>query len=175
MELIAYDPEWVLKYLRESAAVAEAMGEILVAIHHVGSTAIPGIRAKPIIDMLAEVRDLSGLDARTAQMETLGYEVMGEFGIPGRRYFRKNDPDGLRSHQVHAFESGSPQIKRHLAFRDFLRAHPHFAAQYNFLKIQLAERFPNDVSRYTDGKDDFIREVDAKAVMWVASSAFEGM
>lgn len=164
--LVPYDPAWARDFARESSAVAAAMGHLLVAIHHIGSTAIPGIRAKPVIDMLAVVSDISLLDGKAAQLEELGYEVMGELGIPGRRYFRKDNPEGIRTHQIHAFQVGSPQIARHLVFRDFMRAHRERAEQYDALKHRLAELHPDDVARYTDGKDDFIKEMDARGAAW---------
>ncbi len=163
VELKPHDPRWVVDYKRESAVVAEAMGDACAAIHHIGSTAISGICAKPVIDMLAVVRNVEALDARSPQMEALGYEVMGEFGIPGRRYFRKDDALGNRTHQIHAFAVGSLQIARHVAFRDFLRAHPEYAKEYDALKQRLAAQFPSDISAYTDGKDGFIARVDALA------------
>jgi len=164
--LVPHDAKWAEAFARESAAVAGALGELLIAIHHIGSTAIPGIRAKPIIDMLAVVHALSPLDARTPLLEALGYEAMGEFGIPGRRYFRKDDAGGNRTHQIHAFAAGSPQIARHLAFRDFLRAHPDDAARYEALKERLAQAFPSDIASYADGKDASIQEIGARAAEW---------
>ena len=167
--LTANDPRWAIYYEHESAAVTGALGDACVAIHHIGSTAIPGICAKPVIDILAVVRSVEALDARSAQVEALGYEAMGEFGIPGRRYFRKDDALGNRTHQIHAFAAGSPQIARHIAFRDFLRAHSGYAEEYGALKQRLAAQFPSDISAYTDGKDEFIARVDALAAEWQSS------
>jgi GrpB-like predicted nucleotidyltransferase (UPF0157 family) len=150
--------------------VASALGELLLAIHHIGSTAIPGIDAKPIIDMLAVVNAISEVDSRNAELQALGYEAMGEYGIPGRRYFRKDDAGGNRTHQIHAFQEGSPQIERHLAFRDFLRAHGEFADQYVALKRRLAELHPTDIEAYATGKDEFIKEMNARAAAWRAAS-----
>ena len=169
--LLPHDPRWSAEFARESAAVTEAMGDAFAAIHHIGSTAIPGISAKPVIDMLAVVRNVESLDARIPQVEALGYEAMGEFGIPGRRYFRKDDALGNRTHQIHAFAAGSPQIARHIAFRDFLRAHPGYADEYDALKQRLAAQFPSDISAYTDGKDEFIARVDALAAEWQSSAS----
>jgi GrpB-like predicted nucleotidyltransferase (UPF0157 family) len=167
--VVPHDPRWAEEFDRESLVVAEAMGDVLQVIHHIGSTAIPGICAKPIIDMLAVVGDLSVLDERTARMAARGYEALGEFGLAGRRYFRKDDREGNRTHQVHAFQAGSPQIERHLAFRDFMRAHRDCALQYEALKCRLAELHPADISSYTDGKDEFIREMDVRAAVWRCS------
>ena len=167
--VVPYDPAWTGQFARESPAVASALGDLLVAIHHIGSTAIPGMDAKPIIDMLVVVSSITGVDGRGAAMQALGYEVMGEFGIPGRRYFRKDDAAGQRTHQVHAFQAGSPQIERHLVFRDFLRTHGAYAEEYAALKRRLAKLHPNDIAAYTDGKDQFIREMDAQAAAWRGS------
>jgi len=147
-----------------------ALGPVVLAVHHIGSTAIPGICAKPVIDMLAVVADLTAVDRRTAEMEQLGYEVMGELGIAGRRYFRRDDSAGRRTHQIHAFGDGSPHVTRHLAFRDFMRASPAFADQYGNLKRELAEANPHDMHAYMDGKDSFIKEVEARALEWRAAA-----
>lgn len=171
VHLVPHDAQWADEFARESSRVAEAFGEWHVVIHHIGSTAIPGICAKPVIDMLAVVRDVARLDAQEAEMQALGYEALGEFGLAGRRYFRKDDARGQRTHQVHAFQAGSPQIARHLAFRDYLRAHPGVAREYEALKQQLAARHPADISAYTDGKDALIAEIDARAAAWRASGA----
>jgi GrpB-like predicted nucleotidyltransferase (UPF0157 family)/RimJ/RimL family protein N-acetyltransferase len=169
VHLVPHDPQWAAEFDRESSLVTNAFGDLLVAIHHIGSTAIPGISAKPIIDMLAVVSEVALLDANESPIKALGYEVLGEFGITGRRYFRKDDHNGNRTHQIHAFQTGSPQIERHLAFRDFMRVHPDNANQYDALKRRLAEQSPADISRYTDGKDAFISEMDAKAASWLAA------
>jgi len=164
-----YDARWPAEFTRESAAVASALGSTLVGIHHIGSTAIPGIHAKPVIDMLAVTSDVALLDESATRLEALGYEALGEFGIAGRRYFRKDNRAGERTHQIHAFQVGSPQIARHLAFRDFLRAHPDHASDYDALKQRLAESHPTDISGYTDGKDSFIHDIDARAASWVSA------
>jgi GrpB-like predicted nucleotidyltransferase (UPF0157 family) len=158
-----YDPTWSVAFARESRAVVAALGDVVLTIHHIGSTAIPGICAKPVIDILAVVRDLRALDSETSKMEALGYEAMGEFGIAGRRYFRKDDKQARRTHQIHAFAEGSPQIARHVAFRDFMRAHPAHAADYDALKQKLALLHPENIGAYTDGKDAFIAKIDAWA------------
>ncbi len=96
-------------------------------------------------------------------MEALGYEARGEYGIAGRRFFRRDDKHGDRTHQVHAFEDGSPQIARHLAFRDYMIAHPETAQEYSDLKRELVAQHPNDIEAYMDGKNEFIQEVDKRA------------
>jgi GrpB-like predicted nucleotidyltransferase (UPF0157 family) len=164
--VVPYDPHWADAFAAEAGAVAAALGDNLLEIHHIGSTAIPGIHAKPVIDMLAVVSEIDSVDRDAARMAALGYEAMGEFGIAGRRYFRRDNAAGQRTHQVHAFEHGSPDVARHMAFRDFMRAHPVLAAQYGELKQRLAEVFSNDAEAYMDGKDSFIQEMQTRALAW---------
>jgi GrpB-like predicted nucleotidyltransferase (UPF0157 family) len=116
VEVVPHNPTWRHEFERESKQVTLALGENVVAVHHIGSTAIPNIYAKPVIDLLVEVKDITQVDEHSSEMEALGYEVMGEFGLPGRRYFRKNNEAGVRTHHVHTFAAASPEIERHLAF-----------------------------------------------------------
>jgi GrpB-like predicted nucleotidyltransferase (UPF0157 family) len=173
--VVPYNPAWPEEFARECGSIAAAFGEIHITIHHIGSTSVPGMHAKPVIDILAVVASIDAVDAKNAHFTTLGYEPLGEFGIPGRRYFRKNNPAGDRTHQIHAFQRGSQQIERHLAFRDFLRAHPAEADQYAALKRRLAEEHPDDIEAYMDGKDGFIRDIDAKAAAWREEKISNGL
>jgi GrpB-like predicted nucleotidyltransferase (UPF0157 family) len=168
VDVVPHNPRWREASEVESKRVTDVLGENVVAIHHIGSTAIPGIYAKPIIDLLVEVKDIIKVDEQSSAMASLGYEVMGEFGIPGRRYFRKNSEDGVRTHHIHTFKVGSEQVKRHLAFRDYMIAHPEDAQRYSELKRGLAREYPTNIDRYMDGKDAFIKEIDEKAAQWQA-------
>jgi GrpB-like predicted nucleotidyltransferase (UPF0157 family) len=150
----------------ESKSVADALGGNVVAVHHIGSTAIPSIYAKPIIDLLIEVKDIIEVDRQNLAMESLGYEVMGELGIPSRRFFRKDNQESVRTHHIHTFEIASAQVERHLAFRDYMLAHPEDAQKYSELKRELARKYPQNIDRYMDGKDVFIKEMDNKAAQW---------
>jgi GrpB-like predicted nucleotidyltransferase (UPF0157 family) len=114
------------------------------------------------------------LDGQNAAMESLGYEAMGEYGIPGRRYFRKSNGEGIRTHHVHAFAAGSAEAERHLAFRDYMIAHPEDARAYSELKRKLAAEHPRNIDGYMDGKDAFIKEMDRRAAEWRASSTVPG-
>jgi GrpB-like predicted nucleotidyltransferase (UPF0157 family) len=120
--------------------------------------------------MLAEVAAIDQIDSRNRFMVEIGYEVMGEFGILGRRYFRKDNAAGFREYQVHAFASGSPDVDRHLAFRDYLRAKPDVAHEYSELKRRLADKHPDDMEAYMDGKDAFIKEAQRLALEWRRSA-----
>jgi GrpB-like predicted nucleotidyltransferase (UPF0157 family) len=137
-------------------------------VHHIGSTAVPGLAAKPIIDIVLEVSDLAALDAHNSQMEEIGYKPRGEFGIPGRRYFQKGGDN--RTHHLHAFLRGDPNVVRHIAFRDYLRRHPEVAREYGDLKRRVARTCDNDVERYCDGKDAYVKRVEAMAVKEHASN-----
>lgn len=163
--IVPHDPTWKVMFERESVCISHVLRENVVAIHHIGSTAIPGIYAKPIIDILVEVKKIAGLDD-PLPMASLGYEAMGEFGIAGRRYFRKENAH-KRTHHVHVFEAGSAQVTRHLAFRDYMLAYPEDAQRYSELKRRLAREYPTDIEKYMDGKDGFIQAIDEKAAFWM--------
>ncbi len=168
VEVVPHDPKWQEAFEVESKKVTHALGENMITIHHIGSTAIPDIYAKPIIDLLVEVKDIVKVDEQNSFMELLGYEVMGEFGITGRRFFRKDNQKGVRTHHLHIFEVGSEQVERHLAFRDYMIAHPQEAHRYSELKRRLAREHPTNIDGYMDGKDGFISEMDLKAAQWCA-------
>lgn len=165
VEIVPPNPAWPDAFQSESRRVALALGNNVTTIHHIGSTAIPGIYAKPVIDMLVEVRDLTQVDANESAMIALGYEALGEFGI--RRYFRKDNTDGVRTHHAHIFEHSSPEVARHLAFRDYMIAHPEVAQQYGDLKRQLADQLNrDDIEGYMDGKDEFVKTMEKRALDW---------
>jgi len=162
VEVVPHNPEWRSLFQQEADAITLPLGANFAAIHHIGSTSIPGIFAKPIIDILIEVENIQQVDEQVTAMENLGYAAMGEFGIPGRRYFRKDNTEGDRTHHVHIFQVGSPEIGRHLAFRDYLIAHPQEAQVYSELKQQLAKAYPHDIEAYMDGKDAWIKVIDRR-------------
>lgn len=161
VRVVPHNPEWKQAFTTESQKLAIVLAENLVTIHHIGSTAVPGIYAKPIIDFLIEVKEIELVERQTSAIEQLGYEAMGEFGLVGRRYFRKENPSGIRTHHVHIYQTNSPDIKRHVAFRDYLIAHPQIAKQYSQLKQELAQKYPHDIEAYMDGKDKFVKQVEA--------------
>lgn len=165
VNVVPYDPQWRERFVQEAAALRDIFGDLLVALHHIGSTSVPGLPAKPIIDMLPVVWDITRVDARNAAMMALGYEPMGEFGILGRRYFRKGGDH--RTHQLHVFQYDNREaIDRHLAFRDYLRAHQDDAERYGALKVELARRHPTDIIAYMEGKDPFIKAMEHTALLW---------
>ncbi|OKH29079.1 GrpB family protein [Chroogloeocystis siderophila] len=166
VEVVPHNPQWRDAFVKEKQHILQALGNNVVAIHHIGSPAIPHIYAKPIIDLLVEVKAIAKTDQCNLSMIALGYEAMGEFGIPSRRYFRKNNTAGVRTHHVHAFEVGKPEVEKHLAFRDYMIAHLEDAQEYSKLKRELARKYPYDIDSYMDGKHGFIQQMNEKAAKW---------
>ncbi|MDU5144223.1 MAG: GrpB family protein [Paenibacillus dendritiformis] len=163
-----YNEQWDNMFLDEAQKIEEIFADELLDIHHIGSTSVPGLKAKPIIDMMPVVKDIEKMDSFYEKMEGLGYESMGEFGMPGRRYFRKGGDN--RTHQVHVFQADNKEdIQRHLAVRDYLRTHPEAVKQYGDLKEKLANQFPKDIEAYMDGKDTFVKELEKRALHWYMS------
>lgn len=167
VRVLPHDVRWGRIFAEEARSLRASFGPAAVAIHHIGSTSVRGIVAKPVIDVLLEASCVEALDAedRLAAVRVRGYEAMGEFGIPGRRYFRR-DIAGRRAFQVHAFNAGSPAAGRHLAFRDFLRTHADVALRYSVLKEGLAAAHPNDMNAYIEGKNPFIEKTERRALAW---------
>lgn len=155
-----YDPRWPLAFAEEAARIREACGgDALAAIEHIGSTAVPGLAAKPIIDIMPGVLDIGRAERLIPAMQSLGYESLGAYGIERRLYFRRGEP---RSHHVHMVELGGEFWRRHLLFRDHLRANPAQAAEYARLKRELASRFGVDREGYTAAKTGFIERCLAR-------------
>ena len=166
IEVVPHDPAWSREFAGEARRIRDALGDVVAAVHHIGSTAIPGFPAKPVIDICLEVRGLGLLDQQASEMVRLGYQALGEYGIPERRFFLQDDPKGVRTHHAHAFETGSWGVKRHVAFRDYMIAHPPAAEAYGQLKEELLGRHSGEEEPYIEGKGPFIREHEARAVDW---------
>ena len=168
IRVVPHDPRWHEMFQDEVASLRNILGDSAREVHHMGSTAIPGICAKPIIDVLVVVRDIAAIDGFDETMRARGYLPKGENGIPGRRYFVKGSEE-THTHHVHIYQAGNPDIQRHLAFRDYLIAHPEEARGYGRLKEDLARRFATDGASYTRGKDVFVQAIDRKANRWNAN------
>ncbi len=162
--VVPYDPIWPDLFKIESKIISKCVGLNLVFMEHIGSTAVPSLASKPVIDILLSVRNLEQLDKSSSLFEIQKYEVMGELGIKGRRYFRKGGDK--RTHQIHAFKENDPHLIRHLAFRDYLIAHPKVMSEYADLKTELAQTCNHDIDVYCDGKDPFIKHHEQLALKW---------
>jgi GrpB-like predicted nucleotidyltransferase (UPF0157 family) len=165
VEVVPYNPEWKQQAHDEARRIAAALGANAAAVHHIGSTSVPGLPAKPTLDFLVEVHDILVVDQCNPAMLELGYQPKMENGIPGRRYFQRKCGE-VHTHHMHTFQRGHPQIERMIAFRDYLIAHPAEAQAYSQLKEQLASIFTCDALSYTNGKTQFIQEIDRKARQW---------
>lgn len=165
VEVSSYREKWTFNFAEEAEKLKLIFGDVVVAIHHIGSTSVPGLKAKPIIDIMPVVQDIGILDHYNQAMRNIGYEPKGENGIPGRRYFQKGGDN--RTHHVHFYEVGNIEIKRHLAFRDYLKSHPEAMKRYGELKERLAQQFPYDVDSYIKGKELLVNEIEEKALKWI--------
>lgn len=164
IEVVPYDASWSRQFEAARWLIDAAIVGLKARAHHIGSTAVAGLQAKPIIDILLEVETVAELDGYQRNFEAIGYECLGEFGMPGRRYYRKGGDE--RTHQIHAFDAGSPDVMRHIAFRDYLRAHPDVARQYGQLKQRVAMTCRHDISSYSEGKAEFVRTHERYALAW---------
>ena len=164
VRLVDYDPDWP-RQAQERIARLRVLEPVLLAAHHIGSTAVPGLIAKPIIDLMPLVNDIAALDLERGAVEALGYAWHGEYGIPGRRYCTA-DIGNRRVAQLHFFAMGDPGVLRHLAFRDYLRAHSGIAAAYAAEKRRARDMHPGDHHAYGAEKHGWINRVEAEALAW---------
>jgi GrpB-like predicted nucleotidyltransferase (UPF0157 family) len=161
---VEYDPRWPTLYEEERERILAVVGDLIVAIEHIGSTAVPGLGGKPIIDIMPAVQRLADAEQCIEPLEGIGYEYVPEYNeaIPERRYFHKG-PAQADTFHLHVVERASDFWERHLLFRDWLRAHPEDAQEYYCLKRELAARFGRDREGFTDAKSVFIESVVARA------------
>lgn len=162
IEIVEYDPRWPVLYTEEQARVKVALGDLVERIEHIGSTSVPGLSAKPIIDILVLVAHLGPVDPYIERLESLGYAYFPVLGTADRYAYGKGIP---HTHHLHIVEQGSLAHLLPLAFRNYLRTHSEAAQQYEALKRTLARRFPHDRAAYNQAKTDFIRSIEAKARM----------
>jgi GrpB-like predicted nucleotidyltransferase (UPF0157 family) len=152
--LVAWDPAWERTFAAIRARVAEALGDVAVGIEHVGSTAVAGLSAKPIIDVDVVVRREQDVAVAIARLATIGYEHLGNLGIIGRDAFRA--PAGAPPQHLYVCPASSAELRAHLIFRDALRRRPELATAYDALKHELAAAYRNDRDSYAEGKSRFI-------------------
>ncbi len=168
MRIVEYDPAWAEGAAAEIGRIAAAVGGTAVRIEHVGSTAVPGLAAKPIVDLQLSVADVDARSLYVVQLESLDYLFAPDPASPDFHFF------GLpaarpRTHHLHVCAAGSEDERRHLAVRDYLRAHPEEVARYGALKRGLAARAPGDRLAYIEGKDTYVAALECRALAWAAS------
>lgn len=155
--VVEYDPAWQQTFDLLRARLESVLGDLAVEIEHVGSTAVPGLASKPIVDIDVVLRSETDLPEAAAALATLGYAFIGDLGVAGREAFRA--PAGDPEHNLYVCAAGATELQRHLTFRDALRADPALADQYAQLKRELAERYRDDRDTYTEGKTPFVTRV----------------
>ena len=154
-----YDEAWAQSFADIKAEIQDALGELALRIEHVGSTAVRGLSAKPIIDVDIVIRDYSLFLAVAAKLEAIGYRHEGDLGIAGREAFKYDGKDHLQQHHLYVCPEDSPELKRHVAFRDYLRSHPEAVRAYSRVKEEGARLYPYDIDKYIEHKSPFIEEI----------------
>jgi GrpB-like predicted nucleotidyltransferase (UPF0157 family) len=155
---LPYDPEWKVQFGLVRDMLAGSLGEITLAIEHVGSTSVEGLAAKPILDLDVVIATRYDLPEVERRLVTLSFFHYGDGDIPGREIFRRTFEDEFMAYHVYVCAQDSVELSQHLAFRDWLRSHPEDRDAYGRLKTELAARFPHDIDGYMAGKHDFIQE-----------------
>ncbi|MFE6690198.1 GrpB family protein [Streptomyces sp. NPDC057743] len=172
VQIVEYDPQWPVVFGRLAVVIRDGLGPLVLRIEHVGSTAVPGLPAKPVVDMDAVIPAGADPAEAIAALRSLGYAHEGDLGIPGREAFAA--PEGTPAHHLYVCAADSTELARHLAFRDFLRAHPESSRRYGALKRELASRHRDDRSAYTVGKSAFIEDALAQVRAEARRAAGQG-
>jgi GrpB-like predicted nucleotidyltransferase (UPF0157 family) len=168
IRIVDYDRAWPVMAEQELRRIKDAVGDLAVRLEHVGSTAVPGLAAKPIIDLQLSVAVIEPRERYVAPLERLGYLFAPTPESPDYHFFGK-PPERPRTHHLHVCETGSEHELRHVAVRDFLRRHPDEATRYAALKRALVARHPQDRLAYIDGKDEYVTALEQRAVTWARS------
>lgn len=163
VRIAEYDPRWASMFEEARREIVGRCGAAVVAVEHIGSTSVAGLAAKPVIDIMAAVESLGDAQALVGPLAAIGFEYVPKNEFPGRRFFRRGRR-GAGTHHLHVVERGGRQWRRHLLFRDYLRAHPETAAEYGRLKRELAALHGPDRGAYTDAKTPFIESVVERAL-----------
>ena len=156
VRLVEYDARWPALFLAEERRIRDHCGALALRLEHVGGTSIPGMCAKPVLDIAAGRPRDTPVQGFIDALQQAGYEHRGERGVPGRQYFRRGQP---RAYHVHLVEEGGPLWRDYLAFRDYLRAHAEAARQFTDLKRVLAARFARDREAYMNAKSSHVQNI----------------
>ncbi len=162
VKLIPYSPKWKDSFEKEKRRLQKSLGDFVISIEHIGSTAVPGVSAKPIIDIAVVVKSIKSPDKLIKLLETLGYEYKQDNDVLGRLFFTKG-PEKKRTHYIHVVELKGKEWKNLILFRDYLLSHKKAVHQYTELKNKLAKSYALDRKSYTSGKDEFIKTIIMEA------------
>ena len=160
--VMPYDERWVQDFEAIASEIRDSLGELALAIEHVGSTSVPGLSAKPIIDIDIVIRDYAAFGAVVSALKAVGYHHEGDLGIAGREAFGYEGKSHLQKHHLYVCPQDSPELKRHIAFRNYLRDHPDAAREYSRIKAEGAALHPHDIDEYIAHKSPFIESVYRK-------------
>lgn len=163
VRLTDYQKEWQTRFEAEARLLTRIFGKEIISIEHFGSTAVPGMKAKPVIDMMGLVRRIETVDGYASLLEAEGYEAAGEWGIEGRRLFRKGGDQ--RTHHLHFYQQDNSQIDRHLILRDYLLQHPEEVEAYSRFKEKLAA-IHESTSGYSPAKKKYVAQLERRALAW---------
>ena len=165
VRIVDYDPAWPVMADAEIRRVEESLGDVAVALEHIGSTAVPGLAGKPIVDLQLSVAAVEPRDRYVGPLERLRYLFVPAPESPDHHFFAK-PPERPRTHHLHVCEAGSEHELRHVAVRDFLRAHGEEASGYAALKRRVAARHPQDRLAYIEGKGEYVAALEERAIAW---------
>ena len=161
VEVVPYNEDWPRLFEEEAKKVRQFLGEKCVDVYHIGSTSVPGLAAKPVIDMMPVVKDVFQVGECRGAMEAQGYESRGICHFNFDHLFKKEVP--YPACHIHVFGEGNSEIESHLRFRDYLRTHDYDRDAYAALKLSLAQKYPHDILSYCLGKSSFFREIHTKS------------
>ncbi len=156
-----YDSQWPKAFQTIAGELQAALGEYAARIEHVGSTSVPGLAAKPVIDIDVVIADRSVFKVVKEKLRAIGYMHEGDLGIPGREAFCYTDKPHLQAHHLYVCPQDSEALRNHLMFRDYLRAHPRAAERYGRIKLEAARLYPYDIDGYMAYKAPCIEEIFA--------------
>ncbi len=159
--VLPYDDVWHSDFLKIKEEIEDILGNLVITVEHIGSTSVPGLAAKPIIDLDVVIRDWEQFSEIVERLEASGYHHEGDLGIPGREAFCYENKPHFRTHHLYVCSEDSRELHRHIVFRDYLRAHPKVAKKYGKVKMSAAALFPDDVSKYMQYKSACIKEIYA--------------
>lgn len=165
-----FTPDWKSRFNDHAAKIREVLGEEVLAIDHVGSTSIPGMIAKPNIDIMVTVPDIARIVDFRKKMEALGYISHGDYSNINEEYFTEDLPTGERVTSIHIFQKGNPEIKRHIDFRDYLTANEEARNRYINKKNELYVKYHDHYRAYDNGKHEVIEQLNHEAAAWAVSN-----
>ena len=164
--LVDYDPDWVNRYNFHAEKIKDILGPVVLEVHHIGSTSIPGMMAKPNIDIEVVVSSLAEVRKLSPKMAEAGYTPRGDYSKIGEEYFTEDADNGERLTSIHILPLGNPDIRMQLNFRDYLRTHNEDKMLYMETKRRLFDQYQNDYSSYDSGKKDVIEAIKKRAELW---------